>query len=585
MEQKGKARQGAAGGEQKDTYEVDDLKSTPTPKRSQVKNTPPPQGANSPQSNAEILAELREMEHKLTAQATANDLAIDAILNPRPAIPTPADRAALITFDPCEFPSTDNGNGELFGYLYNGQVKYDHARSRWLIKDTHFWAPDDTERVKELAVAAVRTLHRRAVSIDDQNTKKKITNHAIKSENEPQIRRMLYLARSKPSIADSGKEWDADPNIIGTPLGVVDLRTGVLRDGVDADKITRVIEHYDPFATAERWKQFLKEIFPDNEAFQKYIQMAVGYSLTGYTSEKCFFFCYGPANSGKTTFLEAVLTAVSEYGYSAPFEIFQPPRHGRGEGASPFSVAMSGRRIIKSTEPEARQGKNAITLNEGMIKEITGKDRITRRDNYGSPFTIKVTYHLWFAANDRPDIPAEAAPMWERIKTIPFNQTFSGDAMDTSLDAKLEAEKAGILNWIIEGAAMWWKASEGGTRAALQDIPPEIKEATAAWRSDNDLFAAFLSDECINDPTGSVTNAQLYEAYRSWWRREGLRENDVRFLSATGIGRRLKADGYEKTMIKRSRGWYGLSLINLFDRPNEPEEQADPELELATADF
>ena len=72
---------------------------------------------------------------------------------------------------------------------------------------------------------------------------------------------------------------------------------------------------------------------------------------------------------------------------------------------------------------------------------------------------------------------------------------------------------------------MWWKASEGGTRAALHDIPPEIREATAAWRSDNDLFANFLKDECVDDPGGSIPNAALYEAYRTWWKNEGMREN------------------------------------------------------------
>ena len=308
--------------------------------------------------------------------------------------------------------------------------------------------------------------------------------------------------------------------------------------------------------------------------------MAIGYSLSGYNTEKAFFFCYGPTNSGKSTFLEAILTAIGEYGGVAPFETFLAQKDSRGEAPSPFVIAMASRRFIKSMEPPTRSGRTSVTFNEGMIKELTGRDTTTARDMFGKPVTIKVMYHVWFGANDRPDVRPEAEPVWDRAKTIPFSRTFNGEKDDTSLKEKLDAEKAGILNYIIEGAAMWWAASAQGTRRALSDVPPEIKAATNDWRSENDLFAQFLADKCLTGDAHkekSVTNAALYKAYRSWWAEQGLPESHPSYLSPSGIGRRLAHDGYTKDKDRRgARCWFGFALIDQRDTAELPIEAYTP---------
>ena len=38
-----------------------------------------------------------------------------------------------------------------------------------------------------------------------------------------------------------------------------------------------------------------------------YLQMAVGYSITGHTVEEKLFYLYGPTRSGKGTFMETLL--------------------------------------------------------------------------------------------------------------------------------------------------------------------------------------------------------------------------------------------------------------------------------------
>ena len=62
---------------------------------------------------------------------------------------------------------------------------------------------------------------------------------------------------------------------------------------------------------------------------------------------------------------------------------------------------------------------------------------------------------------------------------IPFDVTIPPEQRDKNLTEKLIAENAGILNWLIQGYAMWKK--EG-----LGDEPKAVREANEEYRMDMD---------------------------------------------------------------------------------------------------
>ncbi len=57
---------------------------------------------------------------------------------------------------------------------------------------------------------------------------------------------------------------------------------------------------------AKPWGAFLPDVLGSKEMVD-YLQMAVGYSLTGHTREEKIFYVYGPSRSGKGTFTEVLL--------------------------------------------------------------------------------------------------------------------------------------------------------------------------------------------------------------------------------------------------------------------------------------
>jgi putative DNA primase/helicase len=82
--------------------------------------------------------------------------------------------------------------------------------------------------------------------------------------------------------------------------------------------------------------------------------------LTGDTSERVLFLCWGAGRNGKSTFLEVIADLLGDYAYRAPTELFMAKR----DNGIPNDVAqLPGRRFVHASETE--EGRR---LNEALIK-------------------------------------------------------------------------------------------------------------------------------------------------------------------------------------------------------------------------
>ena len=89
--------------------------------------------------------------------------------------------------------------------------------------------------------------------------------------------------------------------------------------------------------------------------------------------------------------------------------------------------------------------------------------------------------------------------MWRRVKLVPFSVVIPDDEQDKALQAKLKKERSGILNWLIEGCLDW-------QRNGLKD-PKAVRIATADYRAEQDLVAAFVDDRCTIGPNAKALTA------------------------------------------------------------------------------
>jgi putative DNA primase/helicase len=445
------------------------------------------------------------------------------------------------------FHRTDAGNAELFAALFGSTLRYDHTTGQWLVWQKHWFSKDSDNIALRLAKAAARWRGKAAHQLDDREDRDAHYKWAIKSESCPRLEAALKLSQSERPIAERGLNWDADPMLLGVRNGVVNLRTGKLRCGKPSD---RILLHSDiafnPSARCPRWEQFLNEIFGNNKELIDYVQRAMGYCLSGNTSEQVLFLCYGTGANGKSTFLDVLRYACGSYAYNLPFSAFEL----KARSAIPNEIAaLNGKRFITANETN-----ESAELNEGRIKALTGSDPVTARFLYREFFTFEPTGKFWLAFNHKPRVSDDSPGFWRRVRLIPFTQQFPEGKREPGLMEKLKAEAPGILNWAVAGARKW---------QAKGLKPPEVVlSASEAYRHESDLLMDFITERCNLDTKARTTAAAMWKEYISWAEASGERALDRRSFS-----QRLESHGFKKVRLGHNRTW---TWIEIALRPEAP---------------
>lgn len=442
---------------------------------------------------------------------------------------------------------TDLWNAEQLVATYGADLRWTPGWG-WVVWDstTGRWQRDDLGSVTNYAKALVRGLYAKAAMLDNADARTTLAKHAARSESAGGIAAMLEHARSEPGIACYESVFDTNPWLLNCANGIVDLRTGALRDhDRDAMLTKRTTVAYCPAARAPRWEAFLRSIFDNRCDLIAFVQRAVGYSLTASTREQVMFLLWGTGANGKSTFLNTLQSILGDYAQTAETSMLLAKS---SDSALTNDVAgIVGSRFLVTAESE--EGKR---LGVALVKRLTGGDRMRVRFLRKEFFEFDPTFKIWFSTNHKPRIPDSDYAIWRRLLLIPFEQTFvaahkaqPGDLVaDPSLVETLTAEAPGILAWAIAGTRAW--LAEGLCP------PSEVVAATAAYQEEQDLLRTFLREKCrttdaIHD---RATVALLYNAYREWAKEVGEQPWTQRQL-----GQKMKERGFD-TVRGTGGTWY-----------------------------
>jgi len=437
--------------------------------------------------------------------------------------------------------TTDLGNAERLVAQHGDKIRYSFAWTKWLVWDGKRWRIDDNGKILRLAKSTVKNIYKEAYK---SNNPDQFAKWASKSQGRDKIIAMIKLAESEEGMPISPGELDTDHYLLNCQNGTLDLRTGTLQPHDPANFITKIIPvKYDQGAACSAWIDFLETFFNWNYDLINFVQRAVGYSLTGDTSEQCLFIPHGEGENGKSTFIDTVSMLLCEYAQAANVVTFMIKRN---DGGALNDIArMQGVRFISAVESE--EGKR---LSEVLVKQLTGGDTLSARFLYGEFFDFKPEAKIWLACNHKPAIRGTDHAIWRRIKLIPFNVKISPEKKlpKEKVMAMFRKELPGILTWAVQGCMEW-------QRNGLQ-TPDEVQAATGKYREEMDTVGQFLDDTCILTPEVKAKASGLYDAYKAW-----CDTNGEYVLPQRKFGSRLTEKGLERV---KSNGnfWKGISLKN-----------------------
>ena len=205
----------------------------------------------------------------------------------------PTDGAAAHP-PPRFFVLTEHRLAEQFAAQHADTLRYDHQQRQWVIFDGHRWHPDRDGHIYRLAVDFLHRLEAEALSMPPGgSTREHAVKMLLRAESKSGMEHVIIHAQHIQPLSDRCL-WDANPFLLGTPNGVLDLASGELRKGTPGDYITKAVSvPYDPTATCPRWIQFLEEVFNTQRDLIDWVQRFVGYSITGSQREQVLALLYG----------------------------------------------------------------------------------------------------------------------------------------------------------------------------------------------------------------------------------------------------------------------------------------------------
>jgi putative DNA primase/helicase len=474
---------------------------------------------------------------------------------------------------------TDAGNANLLIQLAGGMLRYVVETKQWMHWSGSRWQIDDREvfintRALDVAEHYMREASQMRATGNNFDAEDMV-KWAKKCRNRTSLINMIEQARKVPGVPISVTELDRDPWLLGVENGVVDLRTGELRELESREEFVtkRCRVRYDPAAVAPRWQQFIGEItgapipaerdangapvpgtvgrFTPRPALARYLQKALGYSITGTTAEQKLFLAIGEGSNGKSVVFDTAKRLLGGYARSLPSEaLMATARAADSERPTSLAAGLAGSRFVVASET-----KDGQCLDVGLVKNHTGDDEMTARRMRENPFTFSITHKLWVSTNNRPDLSQIDPAIRGRLHLIPFERRWNRPGEydhdpglpdgDKGLTVRFKAEAEGILAWLVAGAVAY--------RADGLPPPAEVVENTRAYIASQDCFTRWLTTAVEACPASEGTPAAaLFAMFAGWCQDEGHKPKPD---NATAFAAALKSRNVTKNRGNTGAKW------------------------------
>ena len=416
-------------------------------------------------------------------------------------------------------------------------------RFRWM-EEWHCWMEwtgTQWRRVKTLAVYdLIRKLCREAAERVDTSTAggEKLAADLNTAKKRAAVQ---TIARSDMCFEAVSEQWDADGWLLGTPGGIIDLRTGQ-NIGFDATKYITLTTTVAPGGECPTWLAFLVQVTQGDADLQAYLQRMCGYSLTGCTREHSLTFIYGPGGNGKGTFLGAITGIMGELHKAADVDTFAERKH---QEHSTELARLHNARLVTSQETEAGQ-----FWAEARLKKLTGGDPITARFMRCDDFEFTPKFKLVIVGNHKPKFRSVDEAIRRRLHLIPFDYKVVKADRDVNLAGKLKAEWPGILAWMIEGCLEWQKRG--------LDAPECVLKATDDYLDGEDTIGQWIGNRCKLEQYGRANLKDLFESWKYFCELTGVRNVGTSRDLAAELEKRL-GEGSKRT-VKGIARFIGITL-------------------------
>lgn len=262
------------------------------------------------------------------------------------------------------------------------------------------------------------------------------------------------------------------------------------------------------------------------------------------------------ANSnGKSRLLELVQKAIGDYFCILPIALLTQKRAASNSAQGELE-RTKGRRFAVMQEP----GENE-RLNIGLMKELSGGDRIMVRGLYKEPIEFKPQFKMAMTCNELPEVPSDDGGTWRRIKVIEHTSKFV-ERPNPKIDKEfmMDPELVDKFDrWADTFASMLVYHHSTIDPRNIHE-PLDVRAATDKYKKNNDMIGQYISEkmEADEDSTEKVLLNKVYNDFKAW------------AYSVVQKGKKVPDRNQFRTYMEKQfgaypsdgKGWRGIRYLN-----------------------
>lgn len=350
------------------------------------------------------------------------------------------------------------------------------------------------------------------------------------------------LTEAKPMVGIDVKALDKDGDLLNTPAGIIDLRTGKQNPHNPLDYCTKITAISPDLRNAEVFYEFLGTITCNDKALEDYLQLISGMCLIGKVYCENLIIAYGGGKNGKSTFFNLISMVMGDYSGTISAEVLM--KNSRLNKKNEFAELRGKRLVLASELEEGRQ------LDSSAMKQLCSTDAIHAEKKFKQPFSFTPTHTTILCTNHLPSIDTLDEGTWRRLVVVPFNAVIQ-DSVEVKNYAEYLFQNCGgaVLSWMIEGAQKFIRADYKLSQ------PTVVKQAIETYCKENNWIQNFLSDCCEIDRGFTEKAGDLYNSYRNYCKIIGEYPKNCATFK-----KQITAAGYTHKANSKGSFYYGLKL-------------------------
>jgi len=260
-------------------------------------------------------------------------------------------------------------------------------------------------------------------------------------------------------------------------------------------------------------------------------------------------------SNGKSKLIDLFEQSFGDYCCKFPVTLLTQKRAAAGSATSELARAK-GKRFSVLQEPSEDE-----KLNVGLMKELSGGDKIQARALFKEPIEFKPQFKMVLTCNHLPNVPSDDGGTWRRIRLVEFTSKFTHNPnpenanefpIDVDLSSKFIDWREHFMALLIEFYKKY--CAQGGIKE-----PEEVLACTREYQRNNDFYLEFVENELEKDDMAFLSVNDAYTVFKQW-----LRDNMPSFK----IKKKEFLIGVDKNCGKRVNfnkveGWKGYKIRSM----------------------